>query len=151
MGIRSVVCAGLVLASLCLYNVYAMELCEPRDYYNLANSSKCKIKDSPPGNTQDTRELMFEILKTYPYENKDLFAKLLQTKIELVDTYLVQQQKKRQTYIVKTDSNKLIRTKQDLAGQLEKVNSATPDNWESVRDRARDTLDEAATRLRDVE
>ena len=44
MKISYVAGAVLFLATQFLCQVYAIELCEPRDYYNLADSTKCKIK-----------------------------------------------------------------------------------------------------------
>ena len=145
--------AGVVLflGAQFLCSVYAIELCEDEDYYNLADSSKCKIKYNDARNESGSPELMFEILKTYPYENKDNFVKLLQRKIELVDDYVTQQRGQKQTAKVKADIDKLEQTKQVLSGQLEMVNSATRDNWVSIRERARKELEEATKRLREVE
>jgi len=145
--------AGLVLflASQSLCQVYAIELCEPQDYYNLADSSKCKLKDNKASNKSDSSELMFETLKNYPYENKDRLIKLLQRKIELVDNYITQQRNQAQTGKVKANIGKLEQTKQDLSRQLEMVNSSTQDNWVSVRDQARKALEEAESRLHEVE
>jgi len=141
----------LFLASQSLCQVYAIELCEPQDYYNLADSSKCKLKDNKASSKSDSSELMFETLKNYPYENKDRLIKLLQRKIELVDTYTTQQQNQVQTGKVKANIGKLEQTKQDLSRQLEIVNSSTQDNWVSVRDQARKALAEAESRLHEVE
>ncbi len=143
--------AVLFLAAQFLCRVYAIELCEPQDYYNLADSTKCKIEDNKDGKKNDTQELMFEILKNYPYENKDRFIKLLQRKIELVDNYITQQQGKKQTEGVKANISKFEQTKQGLSEQLVMVNAATQDNWVSVRDQARKVLEEAAKSLREVE
>jgi hypothetical protein len=151
MKIPSVAGAALFLASQFLCQAYAIELCEPQDYYNLADSTKCKIKYNKAGNKSDYRELMFEILKNYPYENKDKFIKLLQRKIELVDNYMTQQQGQRQTEKVKANISKLEQTKHDLLRQEGMVNASTRDNWVSVRDQARKALEEAAQRLREVE
>ena len=151
MKILYVAGAALFLASQFLRPVYAIELCEPRDYYNLANSSKCKIKGNEAGNKSDPRELMFEILKNYPYEEKDRFVKLLQRKIELVDDYITQQQGQRQTEKVKANISKLEQAKQGLSEQLGMVNAATQDNWVSVRDQARKALEEYARSLHEVE
>ncbi len=151
MKILYVAGAVLFLASQFLCQVYAIELCEPQDYYNLANSTKCKIKYNKANDKSDSREIMFEILKNYPYEGKADFIKLLQRKIELVDNYLKQQQGKRQIEKVKANISKLEQTKRDLSGQLGIVNAATMDNWVSVRDQARKVLEEAAKRLREVE
>jgi membrane-associated HD superfamily phosphohydrolase len=150
MKILYVVGAVLFLASQFLCQVYAIELCEPQDYYNLADSSKCKIKYNQAGNKSDSQERVFEILKNYPYEEKDRFIKLLQRKIELVDNYLTQQQGQRQTEKVKANISKLEQTKQDLSGQLGMVNASTRDNWVSVREQARKALEEAARRLHEV-
>ena len=94
---------------------------------------------------------MFGILKNYPYENKDKFIKLLQRKIELVDTYKTQQQGRMQTEQVKANISKLEQTKQYLSEQSGMVNAATKDNWVSVRDNARKVLEEASKRLQEVE
>jgi hypothetical protein len=142
--------AVLFLALQFSCKVYAIELCESRDYYNLADSTKCKIGDNPAGDKSDSRELMFEILKNYPYENKDKFIELLQRKIELVGNYIMQQQAQKQTRKVKANTSKLEQTKQDLFGQLGMINSATQDNWVSVRDQARKVLKEASRRLQNV-
>jgi hypothetical protein len=151
MKILCVVGTVLFLASQFLCQVYAIELCEPQDYYNLADSSKCKINKNKAGNKSDPRELMFEIMKNYPFENKDAFAKLFQRKIELVDNYITQQQGQKQTGRVKANISKLEQTKQDLSEQLVMVNAATRDNWVSVRDQARKALEESARRLHEVE
>ena len=140
----------LFLASQFLCQVYAIELCEPQDYYNLADSSKCTIKGNQSGNKNDSGELMFETLKTYPYENKDRFVKLLQRKIELVDNYIIQQKDQKQTEKVKVNISKLGHAKQSLSEQLEMVNAATVDNWVSVRNQATDALREASKSLREI-
>ncbi|MFA5276145.1 MAG: hypothetical protein WC417_04545 [Candidatus Omnitrophota bacterium] len=141
----------LFLTSQFLSRIYAIELCEPQDYYNLADSSKCTIKGKTAGNKNDSRELVFDILKTYPYEQKDKFVNLLQRKTELVDNNITQQKNQVQTEKVKGNISKLEQTKQDLSGQMEKVNTATQDNWISVRNRARKSLEEAESRLHEVE
>lgn len=151
MKILYLVGALLFLASQGLSQVYAIELCEPQDYYNLANSTKCKIKDNKSDNKSDSREIMFEILKNYPYENKDMFVRLLQRKVEFVDNYIMQQQGQKQTEKIKVNIIKLEQTKQGLSEQLAMVNASTQDNWVSVRDQARKVLEEAAVRLREVE
>lgn len=151
MKIFCVAGAVLFLAAQFLCQVYAIELCEPQDYYNLADSAKCKIKDNKAGNKSDSRELVFEILKNYPYEEKDKFIKLLQRKIELVDNYITQQKARGQTEKARVDLNKLEQTKQGLSEQLGKVSASTLDNWVSVRDQARKELEEAARRLNEVE
>ncbi len=151
MKILYVVGAVLFLTSQFLCQVYAIELCEPQDYYNLADSTKCKIKYNEEGNKSDSRELMFGILKNYPYENKDRFIKLLQRKVELVDTYITQQKSQTQTEKVKANISKLEQTKQGLSEQLGMVNAATQDNWVSVRDQASKALEESARRLQEVE
>jgi hypothetical protein len=94
---------------------------------------------------------MFEIMKSYPFENKDAFEKLLQRKIELVDTYKTQQQGQKQTEKVMANISKLEHAKQVLLGQLKMVNTSTQSNWVSVRDRARKALKETAISLREVE
>jgi membrane-associated HD superfamily phosphohydrolase len=151
MKIPYLVGAVLFIASQFLYQAYAIELCEPRDYYNLADSSKCKIKYNNAGDKSGSQQLMFEMLKNYPYENKDKFVKLLQRKIALVNNFITQEQRKGQTGKVKTNISKLEQTKQGLSGQLEMVNAANQDNWVSVRDQARKVLEEATQRLREVE
>jgi len=151
MRIFYVVSVVLFLALQFLCQAYAIELCEPQDYYNLADSSKCTIQDSRTGNKSDSREPMFEILKNYPYESKDRFIKLLQRKIELVDNYLTQQQGQKETERTKINISKLEQTKQGLSKQLGMVNTASQDNWVSVRDQARKALEEAAKRLHEVE
>jgi hypothetical protein len=145
--------AGTVIffASQFLCKVYAIELCEPQDYYNLADSTECKIKSSEAGEKSDSREPMFEILKNYPYEKKDKFIKLLQKKVELVEDYLIQQQGKRHAERIKANISTLERTKRDLSEQLEKVSAATQNKWIKVRDRARKALEEATNRLREVD
>lgn len=151
MKIPYVAGAVLILGSQFLYLAYAIELCEPQDYYNLADSSKCKIKYNQAGNKSESQQLMFEILKNYPYENKDKFIKLLQSKIALVDNYITQQQGQVQSEKVKTNISKLKQTKQGFSEQLEMVNAATVDNWVRVRDQGREALEEAAKRLYEVE
>ncbi len=151
MKMLSVAGAVLFLASQFLCRVYAIELCEPRDYYNLADSTKCKIEYNKAGDKSDPNQLVFEILKNYPYEQRDRFIKVLQRKIELLDTNITQRQGQRQTEKVKANISMLEQTKQGLSEQLVMVNAATQDNWVSVRDRARKELEEAAKRLREVE
>jgi hypothetical protein len=142
--------ALFIFATQFLCRAYAIELCEPQDYYNLAGSSKCSIEGNKAGNKSDSREPMFEILKNYPYENKDKFVNLLQKKIEVVDDYLTQQKSKRSTGRVKANINKLGQTKQSLTGHLDLVKAASQDNWVSVRDSASKALKEASRRLQDV-
>ena len=151
MKIPYVVGVVLFLAPQFLCQVHAIELCEPQDYYNLANSSKCKIKYNKVGDKSDNREIMFEILKNYPYENKNSFVKLLQRKIALVGNYITQQQGRKQTEKIKANINNLEQVKQDLSEQSGMVSAATQKNWVSVRDQARKVLEEAAIRLREVE
>ncbi len=146
-----VIGAGLLLASQFICKSYAIELCEPQDYYNLADSSKCTINDNKAVNQNDPRELMFETLKNYPYEHKDRFLKLLQRKIELVDNYLKQQQGQNQTEKSNVSIGKLEQSKRELFEQLEIVTAATADNWVSVRNQATSALREAAKRLQEVE
>ena len=141
----------LFLASQSLCQVYAIELCESQDYYNLADSSKCKVKYNKVGNKSDSQELMFETLKNYPYENKDKFVKLLQRKVELVDKYIKQQQGKSQIERNIVNISKLKQAKQDLSEQLGLVNAATSDNWVGVRDQANKKLKEATKMLHEVE
>ncbi|MCK9604170.1 MAG: hypothetical protein M0R66_07425, partial [Candidatus Omnitrophica bacterium] len=74
-----------------------------------------------------------------------------QRKIRLIDNYKTQQQGKAQTEKVIANISKLEQTKQGLSRQLGMVNSATQDNWPSVRDQARKALEEAARRLHEVE
>lgn len=146
-----IISAALFLASEGLCRVYAIELCEPQDAYNLANAAKCPIPDNKAGDKHDPRDAMFEIMKNYPFESKDSFVKFLQRKVEIVDNSITQQQNKRQTEEVKADISKLEQTKQSLSEQSELVIAATPENWGSVRDQARQALEEAARRLREVE
>lgn len=140
----------LLLALQFLCQAYAIELCEPQDYYNLADSAKCKITNNQAGDKNDSQNSMFEILKNYPYESKDKFVKLLQRKIELVGSYLAQQQAQGQTEKVQTNIINLEQIKQSLSGQLGSVNAATQENWVSVRDQARKALEEASIRLREI-
>ena len=151
MKILSVAGVVLLLASQCLYQAYAMELCESQDYYNLAHAIKCPIQDNKAGDKSDPQGAMFEIMKSYPFENKDAFEKLLQRKIELVDNYKTQQQGQGQTEKVMANISKLEHAKQVLFGQLKMVNAATQSNWVSVRDQARKALKETAISLREVE
>ncbi|MFH1397078.1 MAG: hypothetical protein ABIH27_00815 [Candidatus Omnitrophota bacterium] len=151
MKILYVAGAALFLGSQFLCQVYAIELCEPRDYYNLANSSKCSIKENTSGNKEDPNQLVFEILKNYPYKQKDKFTKVLQRKIELVDANITQRQRQGQTEKVKADINTLEHIKQGLSEQLVMVSAANQGNWINVRDQARKALEEAAKRLREVE
>lgn len=144
--------AGPLLCLVLLFSsgAYAMELCEPQDYYNLADSSKCAIKDKKEDSKSGSRELMFGILKNYPYENKDKFVKLLHRKIELVDNYIRQQEGQRQTERTKVNISKLEQTKQDLSRHLGLINAATQDNWVSLRDQARKALEEAERKLQEI-
>ncbi|MCX5714516.1 MAG: hypothetical protein NT033_06885 [Candidatus Omnitrophica bacterium] len=151
MKIFYVAGAVLFLASQFLWQAYAIELCEPGDYYNLAGSTKCKIKANKAGNKEDPNQLVFEILKNYPYEQKDKFIQVLQRKIELLDTNITQRQGQKQTAKVKADISTLEYAKQDLSEQVVMVNAANHDNWITVRDQARKVLEEAAKSLREVE
>jgi hypothetical protein len=150
MKILFVAGAVLFLVSQFLYQAYAVEICEPQDYYNLIGTTNCSIQYGKAGNKADPRDAMFEIMQNYPFEKKDVFARLLRRKIELIDSYEKQHQQG-QTGKVKTNISKLEQAKQDLSGQLGMVNTATRDNWVSVRDRARKALEETAKRLREVE
>lgn len=131
--------------------VYPIELCEPQDYYNLAGSTKCTLEDKKAGDSSDSRQLMFEILKNYPYENKDKFIQVLQRKIELVDDYLARHKGAAQTDQTKVNVSMLEQARRSLEEQLKLVGAATPDTWVSVRDEARAVLADTAQRLRDVQ
>jgi len=145
--------AGAVLFSVSLFlcQVYAVEICEPQDYYNLLDPKECRLEYEKAGHKIDPRDAMFEIMKNYPFEKKDRFINLLQRKVELVDTYIIQQKSLIQTEKVRANISKLERTKQDLLGQEGLVNASTPDTWVVIRDQARKLLDESAQRLREVE
>lgn len=149
---RILIIAGAVIIAVSqfLCHVYAIELCEPQDYYNLANATKCSIQSNKAGNKVDSQEAMFEIMKNYPFEKKDEFAKLLQRKIELVDSYKTKRSQK-QTRGDAAALSKLERARQVLLVQLEMVNVATQNNWESVRDQARKALKETTRSLHEVE
>ena len=151
MKIFSVAGLVLFLAMQFLSKGFAMDLCESEDYYNLADSSKCKIKYNEGANKSDSRELMFEVLKTYPYEDKDRVIKLLQKKITRVDDYIIQQQDQKQTEKVKVNISKLKTARKNLFNELKSVKVATLDNWGSVRDQASQVLKEASKELQDVE
>ena len=142
--------AVLFLASQSAGQVLALELCEPQDYYNLMDSSKCKIKYNKVGDKKGTRDIMFEILKNYPFEEKGKFVKLLQRKIELVNSYIKQQEGEEQGEKTKVNISRLVLIKQDLSGQLVSVNAATPENWNSVRDQARKVLEAAESKLQEI-
>jgi len=143
--------AVLLLAQRFLCFSYAMELCEPQDYYNLANATKCSVQYNKAGNKSDPRDAMFQIMKEYPFEKKDAFAKLLQRKIELIDNYKTQQQSQRKTEKFNANISKLEHAKQVLLSQLKMVNTSTRNNWASVRGQARKALEETARSLREVE
>lgn len=151
MKIFFVLGAVLFLGSQFLCQVQAIELCESEDYYNLADSSKCKVKYNETGDKSDSRELMFEVLKNYPYENKDMLVKLLQKKITRVEDYIIEQKDQKQTEKVKVNISKLEQTKRGLSGELEMVSAATSQNWVIIRDQASKVLKEATIRLREVE
>jgi hypothetical protein len=151
MKILYVTGAVLFLASQFLGQGYAIELCEPQDYYNLKDAASCSMQYKNISEKSDPRDAMFEIMKNYPFEKKDAFAKLLQRKIELVDNYKKKHQEQGPTEKVKVALSSLERAKQVLLGQLKMVNTATQDNWVSVRDQARKALDETARSLREVE
>ena len=146
-----IVGAALFLASLFLSQVYAIDLCETEDYYNLADSSKCKIKYNETSGKSDSRELMFEVLKNYPYENKETVIKLLEKKIKRVDNYIIEQRGQKQTEKIEVNISKLEQSKQELSEQLVMVTAATADNWVRVRDQATKTLRETTKRLQAVE
>ena len=151
MKILCVAGAVLFLASQFLCQALAMDLCESEDYYNLADSSKCKIKYNEKGDKSDTQELMFEVLKTYPYENKEMVVKLLQKKITRVENYIIEQKSQKQTEKTKVNISKLEQAKQNLFGQIGPVSAATLDNWSGVRDQASKVLKEASKELQEVE
>jgi thiamine biosynthesis lipoprotein ApbE len=151
MKIINVAGAALFLGSQFLCLAQAMELCEAQDYYNLANATKCSIQYDKTGNKADPQSAMFEIMKNYPFENRDVLVRLLQRKIELIDNYKAQQQVQGETERVKANISKLEQTKQGLSEQIVMINAATQDDWFSVRDRASKVLEEAAKRLREVE
>lgn len=151
MKIFFVLSVVLFLGLQFLCPVQAIELCETEDYYNLADSAKCKVKYNETGDKSDSRELMFEVLKNYPYENKDMLVKLLQKKITRVEDYIVEQKDQKRTEKVKVNISKLEQTKRGLSGELEMVNAATAENWVSIRDQASKVLKEATIRLREVE
>lgn len=143
--------AALLLVSQFLCNAQAMDLCESEDYYNLADSSKCKIKYNEGAGESDSRELMFEVLKNYPYEYKDNVIKLLQRKIERVDNYIIEQHRQKQTEKVQFNIGKLEQAREKLFEQLGLVKTATADNWAGVRDRATKELKAATIELQEVE
>jgi secreted Zn-dependent insulinase-like peptidase len=151
MKILYVLGALLFLSTQFLFRLYAIELCEPQDYYNLADSSKCKIPYNGVDNNAGSREIMFEILKNYPYDNKDRVIELLKRKIELLDNHIDQRQTQSQTGKVKADIRELKQAKQELSEQSVMVNAATRENWEEVRDRARKALEESARKLREID
>lgn len=150
---KKIFTAGAVLLLtfqfLCL--AYAVEICEPQDVYNLMDTKECLIEYNKAGHTSDPQDAMFDIMKNYPYERKGRLIKLLQRKIELVDSYITQQPGQGQAKKSEVNISKLEQTKQGLAEQLGLVNAATADNWVSVRDRARKVLEEAARKLREIE
>jgi membrane-associated HD superfamily phosphohydrolase len=115
-------------------------------YYKFLKKKKKKTPTK-----RDSQELMFEVLKNYPYENKDSVIKLLQKKIERVGNYIIQQQDQKQTEKTEVNISKLVQAKQDLSVQLELVSAATVDNWVIVRDQATKKLREATIRLQEVE
>lgn len=143
--------AVLLFASQSLCQAYAVELCEPQDYYNLVNASKCSVQYKKTESKSDPRNSMFEIMKNYPFESKDALAKLLQRKIELIDNYKKQHQSQDQTEKSIVALKRLDNAKQVLTGQLGMVKKANKDNWVSVRDQASKALGEAAKSLREIE
>lgn len=151
MKILSAIVMVLFSMPLFLSQVQAVELCETQDFYNLANSSSCKVKYNKVNSKKDPRESMFEILKNYPYENKDMFVKLLQNKVRRVDSYIIEQRSRKQSRGVKANISKLEQAKQSLNEQLALVNSATVDNWESRRDQASKVLKETTKNLQGIE
>ena len=151
MKIFSVTGAVLFLASQFLCQAYAVEICEPQDYYNLLDPKECKMEYEKAGHERDPKDAMFEIMKNYPFEKKDRFIKLLQRKVELVDTYITQQKNQTQTGKVMANIIKFEQTKQDLLGKEAMVSASTRDNWVIVRGQARKSLEEAARSLLDVE
>ncbi len=151
MKILYVVGAVLFLASQFLSQGYAIELCDAQDYYNLKDAASCSLQYKETNEKGDPRDAMFEIMKNYPFEKKDAFAKLLQKKIELIDNYKKQHQEQGSTEKARAALSSLENAKQVLLGQLKMVNTATRDNWVSVRDQASKALEETAKRLRAVE
>lgn len=108
---------------------FAAEICEERDLYNLSEPG-CTL-DYLKGkyNKTEVKDIMFEIMKTYPYENKEKFEKVLERKIEVVDSLDLRPEKKE-------DARK------KLVYHLGRVRAATKDNWENVRDAARRALED---------
>jgi lysyl-tRNA synthetase class I len=150
MKIFSAIGIFLFLIPLFLCQVQAVELCETQDFYNLANSSSCKVKYNQVKSENDPRESMFEILKNYPYENKGMFEKLLKNKIIRVQNYIVEQKNQKPSLEVKANINNLEQAEQSLNQQLEKVNSATVDNWENARNQASKVLKEVTKNLQEI-
>lgn len=141
----------LLLASQFLCQARAIELCEPQDYYNLVNASKCSVQYKKAENKSDPRNSMFEIMKNYPFESKDAFVKLLQRKIEVVDNYKKQHQTQGKTEKSTAALRKLDNAKQVLADKLEMVKKANQDNWVNARDQASKALEETTKSLREIE
>lgn len=143
---------GIALfASQCACVANAMELCDSQDYYHLANATQCSIDYRKAGHKDDPQTSMFEIMKNYPFEQKDAFVKVLQRKVELIDSVSTQRQGQTQTEKVTADLSKLAQAKHALLGHIEAVKVARQDNWVSVRDQARTALEETARSLRNVE
>jgi hypothetical protein len=151
MKIFSVIAIVLFSMLLFLCHAQAVELCETQDFYNLANSSSCKVKYNKVSSKNDSRESMFQILKNYPYENKDMFEKLLENKIIRIESYITEQKSRKQSLGVNANISKLEKAKQSLSQQLALVNSATVDNWESRRDQASKVLKETTKDLQGIE
>jgi len=147
-----IVAAAVVLSAFQFGSrAYALELCDSQDYYNLEHAAQCSIQYKSAGAKGSPQDTMFEIMKNYPYDQKEAFVKLLQRKVDLVDTYTAQRKGLARTGKTADAVSRLERAKQVLLGQVTLVNGATRENWVSVRDQARKALEDTTKDLRDIE
>ncbi len=108
---------------------YAQErqICEESDLYDLTKGCPLGQLRSRYGK-DEVRDIMFEVLKDYPYDQKDRFAALLERKIDL----LKQGAGGPESWKAKAGER--------LAYHLERVRSASAGNWDQTRDAARKEL-----------
>lgn len=125
-----------------LSQAYGIEPCEQQNLYNLFQPPYCRLQYMKGGERiADTKEIMFEITKAYPYEKKDEFAKLLERRITLLDSSVTQLRAVKQTAIIKREIVEREKAEFILAEQLRRVNAANKENWEKARDDARGAIE----------
>jgi|GEM_PF-1082377 len=139
------VCAALFIAITALFlPAYALQLCEEQDLYGLSDPyCVLEYKKKTKQEKVEASDVMFDIMKTYPYEKKGKFVKFLQKKVEMLDSSISQLQKQESTFALRAKINDEKRARRILATQRDRVEKATEEEWEQVRDQARKALQEA--------